>query len=361
MRQDVNRRLQCHPICCRNNQETIRLSSDHHYFADALLFGIFSSFLSPHPPGNYKEQHKDYCDFVSLHNNWAWNEASVAALTCLISVVLQMQWKCKRDWGKIYFPEFSLWDFNHVSTSSSVFSLIRAVRSIHLQALCMVAMRRLTAATHLHLHLCRRLFLNRWMCCEDTENSLNEHILIINSLAAPLFFQEPWNQNPENTIPALITDFTNALSPLRLLNPPLFFYHFSLLYSFMYSFPMVSVLSERRWSFSVHFRSRRALVPISGEQKSVTDWESFCCSSSLLFNTPISDQTSKRPLYMMLGRIHLNRFKMMNTKGDKIYVSYAEIWDSMVFHWAIPGAATVVLNLWRWNDKMLKSSLIQMF
>lgn len=124
MRQDVNRRLQCHPICCRNNQETIRLSSDHHYFADALLFGIFSSFLSPHPPGNYKEQHKDYCDFMSLHNNWAWNEASVTALTCLISVVLQMQWKCKCDWGKRYFPEFSLWDTSQPLRLSLVWSTL---------------------------------------------------------------------------------------------------------------------------------------------------------------------------------------------------------------------------------------------
>ena len=88
----------------------------------------------------------------------------------------------------------------------------------------------ITAASHLHLYLCRRLFPNRWMCCEDVETGMQsrKHVVIINSLAALRFFQEPWNQNPENTIPALITHFTNLVSPLRLLNPPLFFYHFTL-------------------------------------------------------------------------------------------------------------------------------------
>lgn len=188
---------------------------------------IFFSHFSPHPPGNYKEQREDPCDFVS-HNKQAWNEAFAAAPICLISMALQRQRKCKHDWRKRDFPEFNLWEFNNASTSLSVLSLIRSIRGIHLQALYRVALRSFVSTP-------TPLQTNSRMSCG--ENSLSEHILIINSLIAPLFLQELWNQNPKNTIPTLITALTNALLPLHLLNPPLYFYHFSHLYSFMFSFP----------------------------------------------------------------------------------------------------------------------------
>lgn len=64
----------------------------------------------------------------------------------------------------------------------SVFSLIRSIRGIHLQALCMVALRSFVSTP-------TPLQTNTKMSCG--ENSLSEHISIINSLIAPLFLQEP--------------------------------------------------------------------------------------------------------------------------------------------------------------------------
>ncbi len=105
---------------------------------------------------------------------------------------------------------------------------------------------------------------------------------------------------------------------------------FSLLYSLVYSSPVVSVLSEERWLFSRRLRSECWLI-FSSKLKSVTDGEAFVQHGCLFL--PISNRNPlqlriKRLLwcgYMMSEIKHLNRFKMMrteNTKEEKIYLYY---------------------------------------
>lgn len=96
-----------------------------------------------------------------------------------------------------------------------------------------------------------------------------------------------------------------------------------LLSSFMYSFPLVSTVKERRRLFSVRFRSRRASVPISCGQNSLSQTERLLLQ---LVDASISDQTSQRLLYVMFGRIDLRQQNMYHTQRYETVQSYS--WSS---------------------------------
>lgn len=99
------------------------------------------------------------------------------------------------------------------------------------------------------------VFFNRWTWREDSETSLNEHILIMNS---PPFLhcssEKPWNQSKESTIPALIAEPPSTPSPPTLTNPPLIPQplRFPALHS-RFQPCWFLFLSERRWSCSCAF------------------------------------------------------------------------------------------------------------
>lgn len=159
-------------------------------------------------------------------SNWAWNEAFAATPIYLTPAVPQMQWKHMH--GDIFL---SLFSGTLITSSLSVFSrlLCSKYSSSGPQHACN---EKDPLLSHIYSYTSAGNSFSTDECAVKTETFLNEHILIINSPAALLFFQEPWNQTSENTIPALITDFTYALSPPRLLNPtllhsPLFTHVFS--------------------------------------------------------------------------------------------------------------------------------------